>query len=109
MRRFDVAERRARIGQRHLLAPSLRTDDVATVADAVVALHSSDPVSVYLSATARMRRPSIGAIERALYLDRTLVRHHAMRRTLWVCTPPTARLVHTSSTSRLVGPELRRL
>ena len=60
-RRFTTEERRARLARRHLLAPSLRTDDVVAVADAVVALHSTDPVSVYLSSAARMVHPSIEA------------------------------------------------
>jgi hypothetical protein len=55
-----------------------------------------------------MRQPAIAALERALYEDRTLVRHHAMRRTLWVATPGTTRLMHAAATRRLIGPESRR-
>jgi hypothetical protein len=105
---FTVEQRRARLARRHRLLPSERTDDVAAVADSLVALHSSDPVSVYLSATARMRHPSIGAVERALYTERSVVRHHAMRRTLWVATPDVVRLMHAAATVKLVGPEHRR-
>ena len=47
-----------------------RTDDVAAIADAVVALHSTDPVTVYLSAMLRMAHPSVEAVEQALYVDR---------------------------------------
>jgi hypothetical protein len=64
-RRITVGERRARLARRHRLVPSTRTDDVASIADSVVALHSSDPVSVFLSALARMRHPSIAAVEAA--------------------------------------------
>ena len=53
-RTIDVEERRARLTRRHRLLSEERTDDVAAVADSVVALHSSDPVTVYLSAMARM-------------------------------------------------------
>ena len=42
--------------------PPAHTDDVAAIADALVALHSSDPVTVYLSAAARMAHPSIEAV-----------------------------------------------
>jgi hypothetical protein len=101
-------ERRARLARRHRLTPDTRIDDVAAVADSVVALHSSDPVTVYLSATTRMQNPAIDAVEKALYVDRTVVRHHAMRRTLWVATPDVARLMHAAATRRLVGPEYRR-
>ena len=86
-RTVDDAERRARLAHRHLLLPDDRTDDLAALADALVVLHSSDPVTVYLSALVRMRTPSLAAVDRALYDERTLVRHHAMRRTLWVGTP----------------------
>jgi hypothetical protein len=74
----------------------------------LVALHSSDPVSVFLSAFARMHHPSIAAVETALYEARTVIRFHAMRRTLWVATPTVARIAHASSTTKLLGPEHRR-
>ena len=101
-------ERRARLARRHRLLPEERTDDVAAIADSLVALHSTDPVTVHLSAMVRMRRPSVAAVERALYDDRSVVRHHAMRRTLWVGTPDVVRLVHVAATAKLAGPEHRR-
>lgn len=107
-RRVTVVERRARLAVRHRLVPGARTDDVAAIADSVVALHSSDPVSVFLSALARMHHPSIAAMEAALYETRSLIRFHAMRRTLWVTTPEVARMAHASSTTKLLGPEHRR-
>src|SRR4051812_13362878 len=107
-REITFAERRARLARRHRLVAAERTDDVGDIADSVVALHSSDPVTVYLSATARMADPSIDRVERALYVDRSVVRHHAMRRTLWVATPDVVRLMHTAATRKLVGPESRR-
>lgn len=105
---IDVAERRARLALRHRLLASVRTDDLAAIADAVVALHSSDPVSVYLSAAVRMVSPSLGAVEHALYDDRSLIRHHAMRRTLWVTTPATVRVLHAAATRGLVAADRRR-
>jgi hypothetical protein len=108
MRRIEVEERRARLASRHLLLPRTRTDDVAAIADALVALHSSDPVTVYLSAAARMAHPSLEAIEQALYTDRRVIRHHAMRRTLWVATPAVARRMHAAATAGLLKPERRR-
>jgi hypothetical protein len=108
MRRIDDHERRARLAQRQLLLPDTRTDDVSEIADALVALHSSDPPTVYLSAMVRMVNPSIEAVERALYIDRRLVRHHAMRRTLWVATPTVARRMHAAATLALLEPERRR-
>ena len=105
---MTIAERRARLGRRHLLEPSAHTDDVAAIADGVVALHSSDPVTVYLSALARMAHPSLAAVSDALYEQHSVVRHHAMRRTLWVMTPDVAREAHAACTTGLVGPEWRR-
>ena len=98
-RTIGLVERRARLARRHRLLPELRTDDVAAIADGVVALHSTDPVTVYLSAMLRMERPSVEAVERALYVDRTVIRHHAMRRTLWVATPPVVRQMHAAATT----------
>lgn len=101
-------ERRARLAERHRLIPLSRTDDLPHIADALVALHSSDPVTVFLSAMARMRNPSLEAVEQALYTDRRLIRHHGMRRTLWVATPPVVRLIHAAATLDLVANERRR-
>jgi hypothetical protein len=108
IRTVTVEERRARLARRHRLLPTARTDDLARVADDLVALHSSDPATVHLSAMARMQNPCVGAVEQALYDDRALVRHHAMRRTLWVATPAVVRTMHAAATRRLVGPEHRR-
>jgi len=107
-RTVSTEQRRNRLARRHRLLPQTRTDDVATIADDLVALHSTDPVTVYLSAMARMAEPSVAAVERALYDDRVVVRHHAMRRTLWVATPDVVRLMHVAATRRLAGPEHRR-
>ena len=108
-RTITDAQRRRRLAWRHMLVATARTDDIATMADSVVALHSSDPSTVYLSAVARMQHPSIDAISAALYDDRTIVRHHAMRRTLWVMTPRTARWAHAACTAALATTEWQRL
>ena len=84
MRRIDIAERRARIGVRHHLAPAHRVSDPVDAARDVVCLHATDPATVYMSAWARMREPSLAAVVRALYGDRRLVRMLAMRRTMFV-------------------------
>ncbi len=109
MPRISTAQRRARLAVRHRLATREHTDDVAAIADSVVALHSSDPVSVYLSAAARMIHPSLDAVSAALYDAHTLIRHHAMRRTLWVMTPEVTRLAHAASTTGLVRGEWKRM
>ncbi|MGI9584894.1 MAG: winged helix DNA-binding domain-containing protein [Acidimicrobiia bacterium] len=106
---IETAERRALLATQHRLVGSRRTDDPAEIADSLVGLHSSDPASPFLSAAARMNQPSVSAVAAALYEERRLVRHHAMRRTLWVMTPETARLAHASTTVHLGGPQERRL
>ena len=79
------------------------------VCRSVVGLHASDPVTVYLSAAQRMRTGSIAAIDDALYEQRSLVRHHAMRRTLWVLPLESAMAAHSSTTIALVRPSAARL
>jgi Winged helix DNA-binding domain len=106
--KIDTEERRARLAERHLLLPRTWTDDLPQIADDLVALHSTDPVSVFLSAMARMVHPSVQAVETALYIDRSLIRHHGMRRTLWVATPPVVRLFHAAATRDLLATERRR-
>ena len=101
-------ERRARLARRHGLAPEHRFDDVAQVAEAVVALHATDPASVFLSARARITAPSVAAIEAALYERRTLVRLLGMRRTVFVVPAALAGIVQASSTRALVPGERKR-
>ncbi len=79
------------------------------MADALVALHSTDPVTVHLSAALRTRDPSVASVEGALYDDRTLVRHHAMRRTLWVAGIDVVRVLHAGVTRSIADSEGRRL
>ena len=106
--RVSDDERRRRIAARHRLRPATRLDSVAGIADSMVALHSSDPASVFLSIAARSDRLTVGDIERALYDDRTVVRHHAMRRTLWVMTPESAKIAHAACTRKIAAAERRR-
>ncbi len=84
MRSIGVAERRARLGRRHRLTPSARAVDAETVTRDLVALHATDPATVYLAAAARLQVPAIEPTERALYHDKTLLRMLGMRRTMFV-------------------------
>jgi hypothetical protein len=102
-------QRRARLVTRHRLAAADRTDDVGAIVDDLVALHATDPVTVYLSAAARMRTPALAPLETALYDERTLLRHHAMRRTLWVFGHGNARLAHHGATVDVAAVQLRNL
>ncbi len=105
---IDDTERRARLAVRHRLHPDHRSDDVAGIADDLTALHSSDPATVYLSVLARMADPRPAAIDAALYEDRTLIRHLAMRRTLWVGTPERIRQANITASRKVAAAEHRK-
>ena len=105
---IDDRQRRARLGLRHRLSPATRSNDAFEVATSVVALHSSDPVTVYLSVTARGHDGSFDPLETALYERRTVVRHHAMRRTIWVMPIDMAVDAHAASTQKIAARERAR-
>ncbi|WP_035841382.1 winged helix DNA-binding domain-containing protein [Kitasatospora azatica] len=100
------AQRRARLGRRHLLQPAGRAATVEQVADAVVGLHATDAATVYLSACARLAEPSAAEVERALYQDVTLVKLLSMRRTIFAVTEEFAPYV-SSSTARAIAMKER--
>ena len=105
---MEVEERRRRLAARHRLAADARTDEVIAIADGVFALHATDPATVYLSAAARMRSPSVAPLERALYDDRALVRVLGMRRTMFVLPVAMVPVVQAACTDALVAGERRR-
>jgi hypothetical protein len=107
VRRIGKAERRARLGLRHGLAGTARVGSPAEVAQRLVAVHSSDPSSVYVAMLARMNSGGPGTIEQALYEDRVLLRALAMRRTVFVMTPDTAAIA-LAGAGRAVGERERR-
>jgi Winged helix DNA-binding domain len=109
VRRIDAAERRSRLAVRHRLVAAARTDSVEEITASLVALHSTDPVTVYLSAAARMAHPSLATVDAALYERRSLLRHHAMRRTLWIFGHEPARLAHHGATLGVARAERRKL
>ncbi len=82
MQKIDIAQRRARLGVRHHLA--VPAQNLARAAAGVVAVHATDPASVFLSLRARAAAVDPAAIEAALYTDRSLLRMLAMRRTMFV-------------------------
>ncbi|MEU6687081.1 winged helix DNA-binding domain-containing protein [Streptomyces sp. NPDC046832] len=99
VRYIDVAERRARLALRHRLAGRARAGTPEEVADALVALHGTDPATVYLAVGARLADPAVtvGETERALYEDRNLVRMHGMRHTVFVFPIALTAVVHAST------------
>lgn len=109
MRTVGDAERRARLARRHRLAPGERAADVVEAARSVVCLHATDPATVHLSARARVEGMTVGDMDRALYADRSLVKHLAMRRTLFVLPRETLGLVQAGASDRVADAERRRL
>jgi len=96
------------VAVRHHIAPAARATDVVDVARDVVALHSSDPSTVYLSAWARLRQPGLAAIDRALYEDRSLLRMLAMRRTMFVVPVEDAPILNAAASVEVAKRERER-
>jgi hypothetical protein len=107
-RRFTVAERRARIARRHGLAPAHRAADVVDAARRMVCLHGTDPATIFLSAQARVSGMAVADLERALYVDRWLVKHLAMRRTLFVFPRERLADAQAGASGRVAAQERRR-
>ena len=107
MVKIGIEERRRRLGVRHRLAHPAPTVEEATAA--MVGLHSSDPVTVVLSARARVDGFATSDLEDALYERRTLVRMLGMRRTLFVVPVDLAAVMDEACTKALAPPERRRL
>lgn len=106
--RIDAGQRRARLVRRHRLAPDLRAQEPAAVAEDLVALHGTDPATVYLSLWARLRAPDRPAIDEALYDQRRLVRMLGMRRTVFVVPTDLAHVVQAACT-RAIAAQQRKL
>lgn len=115
MHGIDVAERRRRLAARHGLAvrPSMggpAVGDPAAAAAKVVALHATDPATVYLSMLARTPgRVSREAIDEALYDRDELVRMLAMRRTVFVVPMRSAPVVQAAATDKVAADQRARL
>jgi hypothetical protein len=103
-----VQQRRARLAIRHHLAPSARADDPVTVAGDLVALHGTDPASVFLAVQARADGDH-KEVERALYEDRVLIRMLGMRRTVFTVDVDVAAVMHAACTRAIAARERRNL
>jgi len=106
---MGVDERRARLVVRHRLPPAASAVEPVEAARSLVALHSTDAATVFLSTWARTRDFEPAALERALYDDHTLARMLGMRRTLWVVPAELAPVVDAACTRAVAARERRRL
>jgi len=108
VRSFTVEERRTRLARRHFLAES--TDlSVAQVANSFVGLHATDPATPYLSLWARRTDFRVADLDLSLYVDRAVVKHLAMRRTLWVFDTADLPAVQAAASNRVAATERRKL
>src|SRR6185369_16201395 len=116
---IDLDQRRARLARRHRLVLPAGTsargtkkgspaDEAVAAARSMVALHGTDPATVYLSIQARTSTVDIQAIDRALYEDRTLIRMLGMRRTMFVLPVELAPVLHASCGQALAVELARR-
>ena len=82
MRTITVQERQRRLVRQHHLDGGATSPEA--VVDALVALHATDPASVYLAVLARSAASTLADVSEAMYVRRNLVRWMAMRRTLFL-------------------------
>jgi hypothetical protein len=99
--RYGIEERRARLGIRHHLASAARAGTVAGAVESLVALHSTDPASVFLSLHARVAGVTPKDIEDSLYVRRCLLRMLGMRRTMFVVPSDLAPVIQAACTNAI--------
>ncbi len=105
-RKVSGAERQGRLVERQLLGARVAT--VGEVAESLVALHATDPLTVYLSAWARSRC-AVSQVDAALYESRALVRMLGMRRTVFVVPAGLAGVVQAACTDDVARRMRRQL
>lgn len=106
MRQIDVTERRRRLAVRHGLWRPAQAGDPAEIARRLVALHATDPATVYLSVHARSGPDvTVTQIEESLYERRDLIRMLAMRRTVFVVPAESVPVVQASTTDKIASDQ----
>ncbi|MFI6078411.1 winged helix DNA-binding domain-containing protein [Actinoplanes sp. NPDC051343] len=107
MRTITVEQRRRELVRRHHLTGDAKTSE--QVVDAMVALHATDPASVYLSVLARGHSITLPDVSAAMYERRGLVRWMAMRRTLFVFAREDIPMIQSAVSTPLAATLRRRL
>lgn len=106
---ITAAQRRSRLGSRHLLAAAHRAAEPVQIAEALLALHATDPATVHLAVAARTRAEATPAasasLNDALYESRTLTRMLCMRRTMFVVPTPLAPVVDAAAARAVAAKE----
>ena len=107
MRRVTVTGRRRALVRRHHLRGDAEGPEAVT--RALVALHATDPASVYLSVLARSTATTIDDVAAAMYRRRKLVRWMAMRRTLFLLPVDDVPMVQAAVSTPLAAALRRQL
>jgi Winged helix DNA-binding domain len=106
VREFTAVERRRRLISRQFLS---LTDSITHVTAKLVGLHATDPATPFLSLWARCPGFVAADLEDELYQSRSVVRHLAMRRTLWVVSADDLPIIQSAASNRVAANEHRRL
>jgi hypothetical protein len=108
VRSCTLAGRRARLARRHFLSPDRPADLITGTAANLVGLHATDPATAYLSLWARLPGVTVADLDAEPYQRRTLVKHLAMRRTLWIMRtddlPLTHGMAQNMRAENMIGP-----
>jgi Winged helix DNA-binding domain len=107
VRSFTIDERRARLARRHFF--SAPAESVGGVAGSVIGLHATDPTTPYLSLWARLPGFTVADLNADLYQRHTVIKHLAMRRTLWMVRSDDLPFVQSCASNRVADRERRKL
>ena len=108
MSHISNEERRRRIAVRHRLAPGTMATSLMEAAASMVALHATEPAGLFLEARARMVGSSPASLSGELYVDRTVFRLWAMRRTLFLAATDDVPVIHGAASRAVAEVERRR-
>jgi hypothetical protein len=109
VRNFTIGERRARLARRHFMTGEPPPDGLTAVTSAMLGLHATDPATLYLSLWARIPGFAVEDLDRELYERRSVLKHLAMRRTLWLVRADDLTAVQPGASDRVAQNERRRL
>jgi DNA glycosylase AlkZ-like len=94
----------------HRQFPStLGSQPIAAITAGLIGLHATDPATPYLSLWARCPGFVTADLDEELYGKRSVVRHLAMRRTLWLVHAEDLAVVQPAASDRVADNERRRL
>jgi Winged helix DNA-binding domain len=107
LQKITAQQRRRALVRRHYLAGDAEGPEAVT--RALVALHATDPASVYLSVLARSATTTLSDVSAAMYERRSLVRWMAMRRTLFLIARDDVPMIQAAASTPVAAMLRRRL